>query len=111
VSDALSVSLFNLPISEVGLSIPTQRIPPCWCHLRDYMASCPRIPQSKCIFPPKHKSEAAGRVGVPVTVGSNDYPKQTFRDTAVRIQFVYGHSECFVGTVLCLFDQNRTWVV
>jgi hypothetical protein len=22
-----------------------------------------------------------------------------------------GHSECFVGTVVCLIDQNKTWAV
>jgi len=41
--------------------------------------------------------EAAGRAGVPVAVGSNDYPRHTLRHTAVKIQFVYGHSECFCG--------------
>lgn len=39
--------------------------------------------------------EAAGRAGIPVAVGSNDYPRQTFRHTTVRIQFVFGHNECF----------------
>jgi hypothetical protein len=42
-----------------------------------------------------------------------------FRHSAVRIQFVCHHNECFVGTVMCMFvgtvmcmfDQNKTLAV